>query len=59
MLKHGFSQKVASSRDDTMKYGWKMDPHAFARWYESTDDKWVQPYFDSGDLRSMDRELFS
>jgi hypothetical protein len=36
----------------------KQKQAALARWYESTDDKWVQPYFDSGDLRSMDRELF-
>jgi hypothetical protein len=37
----------------------KQKQAALARWYESTDDKWVQPYFDSDDLRYMDRELFS
>jgi hypothetical protein len=37
----------------------KQKQAALAQWYESTDAKWAQPYFDSGDLRFMDRELFS
>jgi hypothetical protein len=30
-----------------------------AKWYLTTNDKWVGPYFDSGDLHSADRMLFA
>jgi hypothetical protein len=28
-------------------------------WFLSTTDKWVDPYYDPGDLRSVDRQLFA
>jgi hypothetical protein len=30
-----------------------------ASWYHTLDGVWAQPYFDSGDLHCVDRELFS
>jgi phosphatidylserine/phosphatidylglycerophosphate/cardiolipin synthase-like enzyme len=30
-----------------------------AGWFLSTGDKWVEPYYDSQDLRSVDRQLFA
>ncbi len=36
------------------------DPNAPPpHWYLSVDDKWATPYFDSGDLHCVDRELFA
>ncbi len=32
---------------------------AKAEWFLSTTDRWVKPYFDGSDLKSVDRELFA
>ena len=36
----------------------KQQAAVSAGWFLSTDDKWAAPYFDAGDLRSVDRLLF-
>jgi len=36
----------------------KQHAAAEAGWFLSTTDGWTQPYYDSNDLRSVDRELF-
>jgi phosphatidylserine/phosphatidylglycerophosphate/cardiolipin synthase-like enzyme len=39
--------------------GSKKDAAASAGWFLSTSDRWVEPYFDPNDLRSVDRRLFA
>jgi phosphatidylserine/phosphatidylglycerophosphate/cardiolipin synthase-like enzyme len=53
------ASKVKTKASKVKPVASKQKQAALARWYESTDDKWAQPYFDSGDLRFTDRELFS
>jgi hypothetical protein len=36
----------------------KQQAAVSAGWFISTDDKWVDPYFDPRDLHSVDRQLF-
>lgn len=36
----------------------KQQQSAAAGWFLSTTDRWVSPYYDSNDLRHVDRELF-
>ena len=43
------SKKIASKQEAAVKAGWFL----------STDDKWVLPYYDPQDLRSVDRRLFA
>jgi hypothetical protein len=37
----------------------KQHAAAEAHWFLSTTDKWTEPYYDSNDLKSVDRELFA
>ncbi len=40
------------------RFASKTQDAVLAGWYLSTDDKWVEPYFDPKDLHCVDRELF-
>lgn len=40
------------------KFASKQQEALSAGWFLSTTGKWAEPYFDSGDLRSVDRMLF-
>ena len=43
------AKKTASKPEAAIKAGWFL----------STSDKWVVPYYDDNDLRSVDRQLFA
>ena len=47
--------KVAPAK---IKAASKQQQALQARWFLSTNDNWVKPYFDSDDLHAVDRELF-
>ncbi|HKP36673.1 MAG TPA: phospholipase D-like domain-containing protein [Pyrinomonadaceae bacterium] len=52
------SASKANKPATQVKSASKADQAAKAGWFLSTTDKWVEPYFDSNDLHSVDRELF-
>jgi len=42
-----------------VKVASKLQQATDAGWFLSTDDKWTNPYYDSSDLKCLDRELFA
>jgi hypothetical protein len=51
----GPKAKAAATRKPAAS---KQQAAVSAGWFISTDDKWVDPYFDPKDLHSVDRQLF-
>jgi len=49
----------SSATPDSKKIASKQEAAVKAGWFLSTDDRWVQPYYDPQDLRSVDRRLFA
>ena len=52
------SATVAKTSPPKIKSASKQQQAVNAGWFLSTSDRWVQPYFDPEDLRSVDRQLF-
>ena len=51
--------KASKSKKKTAPPALKQPAAAAAKWFLSTDKKWVAPYFDAKDLHCADRELFA
>ena len=52
------STSKASTPKRQPKFASKQQLAVSAGWFLDTNDKWVAPYFDPGDLHFVDRELF-
>lgn len=53
------SAPAAKGKGAKQKFASQSQAADSAEWFLSTDDKWVNPYFDPKDLHCVDRELFS
>jgi hypothetical protein len=52
------SATKAKTSPDKIETASKQQQAVNAGWFLSTSDRWVSPYFDPGDLRCVDRQLF-
>ena len=53
------SAAKAKAKPEQIKNASKQEQAKAAGWFLSTNDRWTVPYFDTNDLRSVDRQLFA